>query len=371
MGASTKPLAGTAGGGDDTANITRQRRRGPRIGAARRRGDDFLAGGAATRPDRRRAGQRPASRSAAATRSSAGRTPTALDNPDDRQRRPSTSRSDDVANDGLGGRRDRQRPRRHRGAQPRRRATTSWSDRPARTTIRGGGGNDKIDGARRLRLRRRRRRQRHDHGARRARRAGRLRQGGRHARSLDDVDASLDCETISVSDQVRPDVDADGARKPGDCDDNNPAIRPGATEVARERRRRGLRRRRRGQVLDRDGDGVPRPQDCDDTRTRRAARRARRSSATRSTRTATAAPEPFPTLARHAERSGRSPSPRTRRSTGCGSSRVRRGQRVRLTCKGGGCPFEPPHDPKVRKRGRLDLAPAAARRRATARRRDS
>jgi hypothetical protein len=59
------------------------------------------------------------------------------------------------------------------------------------------------------------------------------------------------------------DHDGDGSVFPTDCDDNNPAIRPGATDVFEN----GVDEDCSGADavnLDRDGDGSPRPADCND-----------------------------------------------------------------------------------------------------------
>ena len=73
----------------------------------------------------------------------------------------------------------------------------------------------------------------------------------------DDGDLRTSCE------QIEGDADLDGVRRPADCNDANPAIRPGATEIPDN----GIDENCDGADatnLDRDGDGVPRPQDCDD-----------------------------------------------------------------------------------------------------------
>ena len=42
----------------------------------------------------------------------------------------------------------------------------------------------------------------------------------------DTIDELVACEAVGLGDELVPDVDGDGATKPGDCDDHNPAIRP-------------------------------------------------------------------------------------------------------------------------------------------------
>jgi Putative metal-binding motif len=74
----------------------------------------------------------------------------------------------------------------------------------------------------------------------------------------DDADTRLSCE------EVEGDADGDGVRRPADCDDTNPAFRPGLPDIPEN----GLDEDCSGVdaiVTDRDGDGTPRPQDCDDT----------------------------------------------------------------------------------------------------------
>ena len=64
--------------------------------------------------------------------------------------------------------------------------------------------------------------------------------------------------------EIEGDADSDGVRRPADCDDTNPTIRPGVADIPDN----GVDEDCSGVDainLDRDGDGAPRPQDCDDT----------------------------------------------------------------------------------------------------------
>ena len=63
--------------------------------------------------------------------------------------------------------------------------------------------------------------------------------------------------------QVEGDADGDGVRRPADCDDTRPTVRPGAVDVPDN----GIDEDCSGgdsAEADRDHDGTPRPQDCND-----------------------------------------------------------------------------------------------------------
>ena len=73
----------------------------------------------------------------------------------------------------------------------------------------------------------------------------------------DDADVRVSCE------EIEGDADSDGVRRPADCDDTQPGIRPGVADVPEN----GVDEDCSGVDAvnrDRDGDGSPRPQDCDD-----------------------------------------------------------------------------------------------------------
>jgi hypothetical protein len=90
-----------------------------------------------------------------------------------------------------------------------------------------------------------------------------------HGESVDcgsglDTAISDDADTRTSCEEIEGDADGDGVRRPADCDDTNPAIRPGATDVPDDR----IDQDCNGvdaTNLDVDGDGFPRPQDCDDS----------------------------------------------------------------------------------------------------------
>ena len=108
------------------------------------------------------------------------------------------------------------------------------------------------------------------------------------------------------------------------------------------------------QVLDRDGDGVPRPQDCDDTRTD-VRPGAKEVLGNKVDENCNGRKEPFPTLGvTLRQRTLAFATFTTVDLLRLGG--LRKGQRIRLTCKGGGCPFGKKAI-KARKRGKRDLAP--------------
>ena len=79
-----------------------------------------------------------------------------------------------------------------------------------------------------------------------------------------DTAISDDADTRTSCEEIEGDADGDGVRRPADCDDTNPGIRPGATDVPDDRIDQDCSGAD-ATNLDVDGDGTPRPQDCDDS----------------------------------------------------------------------------------------------------------
>ena len=82
-----------------------------------------------------------------------------------------------------------------------------------------------------------------------------------------DTAISDDADTRTSCEEIEGDADGDGVRRPADCDDTNPAIRPGVADIPDD----GIDQDCSGTDatnLDADGDGSPRPQDCDDANAR-------------------------------------------------------------------------------------------------------
>ena len=81
--------------------------------------------------------------------------------------------------------------------------------------------------------------------------------------SGNDTAISDDADTRNSCEEIEGDADGDGVRRPADCNDANPGIRPGAADTPDD----GVDQDCSGtdaSNLDRDGDGSPRPQDCND-----------------------------------------------------------------------------------------------------------
>ena len=78
-----------------------------------------------------------------------------------------------------------------------------------------------------------------------------------------DTAISDDADTRTSCEEIEGDADGDGVRRPADCNDANPGIRPGATDTPDD----GFDQDCSGADatnLDVDGDGFSRPQDCND-----------------------------------------------------------------------------------------------------------
>jgi hypothetical protein len=79
----------------------------------------------------------------------------------------------------------------------------------------------------------------------------------------DDFDVAEGCETVHSSPALQSDLDGDGVARPADCNDQDPAIHPGAADVPED----GIDQNCDGHdahITDHDGDGVAAPLDCND-----------------------------------------------------------------------------------------------------------
>ena len=152
------------------------------------------------------------------------------------------------------------------------------------------------------------------------------------------VDDLFGCEAADLSAALVADADGDGVRKPADCNDANPAVRPGAPEIpdnSIDENCDGVD----AVNLDRDGDGVPRPIDCDDANAaiRPGSREIR---GNRVDEDCSGLADPFARISSPVSHAETLLSRRTR-FTKLTVRRVPRGARVELRCLGGtrrGCP---------------------------------
>jgi hypothetical protein len=152
----------------------------------------------------------------------------------------------------------------------------------------------------------------------------------------DTIDQLVDCENVALSDERILDADGDGATKPGDCDDRNPAIRPGVVDVPEN----GIDEDCSGADavnLDRDGDKFLRPTDCDDADPK-INPGARDIPGNRVDEDCSGTPAPFPLLGSLATGIFEFPGKFTR-LVSITIRRPRKGSTMRITCRGGSCPF--------------------------------
>jgi len=152
----------------------------------------------------------------------------------------------------------------------------------------------------------------------------------------DTIDELAGCEAVALSADRIPDADGDGATKPGDCDDGNPAVRPGVVDAPEN----GVDEDCSGADavdLDRDGDRFLRPTDCDDANPR-VNPGARDIPGNRVDEDCAGGPAPFPLLGSIATGIFEFPGSFTR-MVSITIRQPRKGSTLRITCSGGGCPF--------------------------------
>jgi hypothetical protein len=152
----------------------------------------------------------------------------------------------------------------------------------------------------------------------------------------DDIDVTDGCEIELRSAALQTDLDGDGAARPADCNDANAAIRPGAVDVPDD----GVDQNCDGADatnLDRDLDGFPRPADCDDNNAA-AHPGAREVRGNRVDEDCNGRAEPFALVTNGVPNAWITQGTSTR-NLRLGVRDVRKGMRIELRCRGGGCPF--------------------------------
>ena len=144
------------------------------------------------------------------------------------------------------------------------------------------------------------------------------------------------------------DLDRDGIAKPGDCNDGDATVRPGAADVPDD----GIDQDCDGvdaTIADADGDGVPRPIDCDDANPKAAPGKPERYGNTVD-EDCNGRADPLQAITT-AVRARFIAAPGGARITRLQVVRPRRGTTVQVRCKGAGCAFAK-KSLKVRKGGR-------------------
>ena len=151
-----------------------------------------------------------------------------------------------------------------------------------------------------------------------------------------DTAISDDADTRTSCEEIEGDADGDGVRRPADCDDTNPAIHPGATDVPDDRIDQDCSGAD-ATNLDRDGDGTPRPQDCDDSNPaiRPGAREIVGNAVDENCDTRADAFLGLGGVLRNAW----TPAGNRTANRVLTARDFPRGTRIELSCKGGGCPF--------------------------------
>jgi hypothetical protein len=146
----------------------------------------------------------------------------------------------------------------------------------------------------------------------------------------DDGDARSSCE------EIEGDADGDGVRRPADCDDTNPGIRPGVADTPDDRVDQDCSGTD-ATNLDVDRDGSPRPQDCNDAdpAIRPGARERAGNGVDENCDTRIV---PFPAISGLVRNVWRPVGARTA-NVALSAKDFPRGTRIEMRCSGRGCPF--------------------------------